>query len=81
MVTEYEGMKVYANFDKTQCGLEIAGNEGFFLTTDLENDEVHSPVLLQGEVDALAEAKDGPIKKLYDEIWHEQYFIILKNDF
>jgi hypothetical protein len=80
--TTYKGMKVFANFDKTQCGLNIGASEGFFVTTEMENDIVHSPVFLQGPIKALEGAdksEDADLKKLYEEIKGEKYFIILKD--
>ena len=81
--TTYKGMKVFADFDKTQCGLNIGISEGYFVTTEMEMDEVHSPVFLQGPIKALegaSESDDKDLKNMYEEIKDEKYFIILNED-
>ena len=77
MITEYDGMKVYADFDMTQCGLKIAINEGYFVTSDMFNG-YDSPVFLHGPTSALQESTNSGIKGLYEEIKNEKYFIMLK---
>lgn len=78
MITTYKDMKVFASFDKTQCGLEHGAAEGFFITTEMESNW-DSPVFLQGPTDALkgAVGKDVGIEKLYNEIKGERYFMIV----
>lgn len=80
MLTEYKGMKVFANFDKTQCGLDISIEEGFFITTQMEK-SYDGPVFIQGPVAPLSESKDADIQALYEEIKDEKYFIILKEHY
>jgi hypothetical protein len=81
MITTYNGMKVYASFDRTQCGLEHGIEEGFLITSEMEG-EWDSPIFLQGPTDALkgAVGKDVGIEKLYNEIKSEKYFMIITSE-
>ncbi len=76
MMTTYKGMKVFASFDKTQCGLEHGIEEGFLITSDMEADW-DSPVFLQGPTEALKGGNDAGINALYNEIKGEKYFMII----
>lgn len=74
--TTYRGLKVFANFDKTQCGLEIAIEEGYFITTEMERG-CENPILIQGKTEHIKGSKDKHLSALYEEIKGEKYFIIL----
>lgn len=76
--TNYRGLKVFADFDKTQCGLNIAIDEGYFITTEMERG-FDNPILIQGKTEYLKDSKDVCLSALYEEIKGEKYFIILSN--
>ena len=83
VVTKYEGMKAYADLDRTQCELQISLNEGVTVPPkDISGwaqiqDIYNVVVFLEGPVDGLKKAEDGPIGDLYEEIKGEKYFIII----
>lgn len=83
--TLYEGMKVFAGSDKTDCLLEVATSEGYFITSDMEADEVHTPIFLHGNTSSFkdlgAAIGDQAIVKLCNEIKGERYFVIIKEGY
>ncbi len=80
MKTTYNGMFVYANFDKTQCLLDYGIDTGILITTEIERG-YDSPILIQGPVSSIKDGKDKKIAALYEKIKGMKYFIIIKEEY
>jgi hypothetical protein len=83
--TLYEGMKVFAGSDKTSCLLEIATSEGYLITSQMEEDEIHTPIFLHGNTSSFKNIADSiadrALAKFCNEIKGERYFVILKEGY
>ena len=68
----YQDMLVYADHDKSQCGLRIAIDHGLWITDDM--------ILIEGKIpkkEKLINYVDKKMVTLFEEIQDERYFIII----